>query len=552
MANEILSVNLRNKRLGNNASGGGGGGGGGASVPGAPTNVVALASYNDLQGNILSVSFTAPASNGGAAITSYTVTLSTGETKSGSSSPIVFVNTLSNGVARSATVKATNSAGAGASSSPSGSVTPIALLRSVAAQNRTYYIEESRTKLCTVDLRAVIIGSGAISDFAPMVHGWFQSYVTAMTNCSGAYTINEMSAYTGSNTPVPVTWGGQTSKVVNPGDTEVIADFITAAQLLGGGATEIPVNTTIWYKFRITLSSTAAGALCTGDLVSDIPGSQHAFYDPGATTLTNTSATIGAWTATGTALETGRPTGMVPQTVGHYVNGDPATFMAIGDSIIAASNHDEVVKTTGRGWFNNLMVDTNGIPISAMNTSVANDLIEKVYLNTKLHALSKYCRFAFDEIGTNSIAQQGTGNPAVLINYSKTMWANMKAASVGGNMPIIRTLLTPRSESSGPTKTINSAPNTQWGVGEKAAQMHALWATALSGGFINYLVVSNSVRQGTDPSDISFWLWKYNPAAVTNVYDTLMTTDGLHMKNLGTMAHVSDYRPLVTQLVNAA
>lgn len=513
-----------------------------ATVPGAPTIGTSTASYNDTQGNIFSVTFTPPASDGGATITSYTATLSTGETVTGVSSPLVFVNTLSNGVARTATVKATNGVGQGPASAASNSATPIALLRGVVAQNRTYYTEESRTKLCTADLRGVIVGSGAIKDFAPMVHGWYESYISNMTNCSGAYTINEMSVYSGANTPVAVTWSGATSKVINPGDTEIIADMITAAQLLGGGASEIPQGTTIWIKFRITLASTASGALCTGDLVSDFPGSQHAFYDPAATTLTNTSATQGAWTATGTALETGRPAGMVPQIVGHFVNGDPATFMAIGDSILASSNHDEVSKTTGRGWFANLMVKADSSVIASMNTSVANDFIEKVYLNTKLHALSKYNRYVIDEIGTNSIAQQGTGNPAVLINYSKTMWANLKSNSAGGACKIIRTLLTPRSETSGPSKVMNSAPNTGWGVGEKAAQMHALWATALAGGFIDYLIASSSVRGGTDPSAVEYWLW----AGGTG---TNLTTDGLHMKNAGVVAHVTDYRPLINSLL---
>ena len=69
------------------------------------------------------MSFSAPASNGGSAITSYTVTSSPGGlTVSGSSSPIV-VTGLTNGTTYTFAVKATNGVGSG-SSATSNAVTP--------------------------------------------------------------------------------------------------------------------------------------------------------------------------------------------------------------------------------------------------------------------------------------------------------------------------------------------------------------------------------------------------------------------------------------------
>ena len=91
------------------------------TVPGAPTLAQAIA------GNAsASVFFTAPASNGGSAITGYTVTSTPGGlTGSGSTSPI-SVTGLTNGTAYTFTVVATNAAGNGAASDPTGSVTPLA------------------------------------------------------------------------------------------------------------------------------------------------------------------------------------------------------------------------------------------------------------------------------------------------------------------------------------------------------------------------------------------------------------------------------------------
>jgi len=88
------------------------------TVPGAPTGVSATA------GNAqATVYFTAPASDGGSGITSFTVTSSSGLTATGNASPITFTG-LTNGTTYTFTVRANNVAGPGAVSA-SASVTPI-------------------------------------------------------------------------------------------------------------------------------------------------------------------------------------------------------------------------------------------------------------------------------------------------------------------------------------------------------------------------------------------------------------------------------------------
>jgi hypothetical protein len=91
------------------------------SAPGAPVGVAAGAGDGQA-----TVSFEAPASDGGSEITSYTVTSSPGGlTATGSASPIT-VTGLANGTIYTFTVTAINSAGRGPASSASNPVTPFA------------------------------------------------------------------------------------------------------------------------------------------------------------------------------------------------------------------------------------------------------------------------------------------------------------------------------------------------------------------------------------------------------------------------------------------
>ena len=93
-----------------------------ASVPGAP--VIGVATPGDAQAT---VAFTAPASNGGSPITSYTATSAPGLRSGICSAPCtsIVVAGLTNGTAYTFTVTATNALGTGAPSAPSNSATPV-------------------------------------------------------------------------------------------------------------------------------------------------------------------------------------------------------------------------------------------------------------------------------------------------------------------------------------------------------------------------------------------------------------------------------------------
>ena len=97
-----------------------------STVPGAPT--IGTATAGNAQATI---TFTAPISNGGTAITGYTVTSSPGsKSSSGTASPITITG-LANGTAYTFTVTAINAIGTSVASSASNSVTPTASVTTI-------------------------------------------------------------------------------------------------------------------------------------------------------------------------------------------------------------------------------------------------------------------------------------------------------------------------------------------------------------------------------------------------------------------------------------
>jgi len=96
---------------------------GGTTVAGAPTGVTVVAGDSEA-----TVSWTAPASNGGASILSYTVLASPGgatATTSDGTTLSITVTGLTNGTPYTFTVKATNSVGGSAASSASSATVPV-------------------------------------------------------------------------------------------------------------------------------------------------------------------------------------------------------------------------------------------------------------------------------------------------------------------------------------------------------------------------------------------------------------------------------------------
>lgn len=245
-----------------------------ATAPSAPT--VGTATAGDTQA---SISFSTPASDGGAAITGYTVTSNPGGfTGSGAGSPIT-VTGLTNGVAYTFTVTATNSAGTGSASAASNSATP------QAAQTITFHnpgaqnFSTSPTLSASATSSLAVAFSSSTTGVCTITAGGAATFVTA-----GTCTINADQAGGGAYLAAATVSQSFTVNVAVPGAPTGVS--ATAGNTQANVAFTAPAFT--------------GGAAITGYTVTSNPGG---FTATGATSpLTITGLTNGlAYTFTTTA-----------------------------------------------------------------------------------------------------------------------------------------------------------------------------------------------------------------------------------------------------------
>lgn len=176
-----------------------------AAVPGAPTIGSATAGDGEA-----TVSFSAPATNGGATITDYTVTSNPGGfTNTGSQSPISITG-LANGISYTFTVTATNNVGTGAASGASNAVTPAsALAAPVANAVLATVAANSSANPVTLEITGGTAASVTVAGAAS--HGTATASGTAITYTpTPGYSGTDSFAYTatnatGTSTPATVT-----------------------------------------------------------------------------------------------------------------------------------------------------------------------------------------------------------------------------------------------------------------------------------------------------------------------------------------------------------
>jgi uncharacterized protein (TIGR02145 family) len=237
-------------------------------LPDAPTSVIATAGYIQA-----SVAFSAPVSNGGSAITGYTVTSSPGSfTSTGASSPLV-VTGLTAGTAYTFTVVATNVAGNSVASAASTSVTPYTVPNAPTSVVATAgYIQASVaftspvsnggstiTSYTVTSTPGSFTSTGATSPLVVtgLTAGTAYTFTVVATNVAGN---SAASAASTSVTPYTVP-NAPTSVVAIPGNTQTSVSF-TAPVSNGGSA--ITGYTVTSSPGGLTKTGTSSPLLVTG------------------------------------------------------------------------------------------------------------------------------------------------------------------------------------------------------------------------------------------------------------------------------------------------
>lgn len=427
---------------------------------------------------------------------------------------------------------ATYRAGFGALPSAAAPVVP---LRVVTTQNRTFVGAENRAVTNAYVRWPIVIAANA-TDLVLSFNGWYQQGSGAgETSLANGYTVVEAAIENAGGTiSTPVRFGGGRSITINAGDNDIHSDAVLPAAF----GPQWAAGTQYWIKAKLQVPTTSGVLPYSDRAVSSVSGSQVAWYDPAATTVSSAD-TPGAFTSTGTAPGS-RANGPCPMVLGHPVVDGPS-FIGVGDSIMAitADAGANTSAVNGVGFFQRAMHDagtaTTNLRPSINMARVGAASTHYTGANTRWQAFAAYAKYAVTELGTNDIGTSSSTLPGVLEPDEAAIWSALRAKGV---QKIVRTKLIPRTSSTDAWATVaNQTPYPGFVTGGAAEQFNAWIDGKLADGTIDYVVAMSSTRDSAVPQK-----WPANGSANSQ------TSDGTHPVAAYHELMAGELRPVVGAL----
>ena len=509
-----------------------------ATAPGAPT--IGTATAGDAQA---SVSFSAPASNGGSAITGYTVTSNPGGITAGgngfTTSPITLSG-LSNGTAYTFTVTATNAVGTSTPSAASNSVTPKAnqiitfsnpgaqnfgttpTLSATASSGLPVSLSSATTGVCTITSGGTLtfITAGSCTINADQAGN---AATNAATTISQSFLVNAVApgapvigTATAGNTQASVSF----SAPVNTGGSSITGYTVTANP---GGATASGAASPLVvsglsngqaYTFTVTATNVAGTgpASAASNAVTPAAPQVITFANPGAQNF-GTTPTLSASASSGLAVSfSSATTGVCTIT-----SGGSLTFITAGTCTINANqagNAAWLAATTVSQTFNvNPVVP--GAP--TIGTATGGDTQASVGfsapVNTGGSSITGYTVTANPGGATAS----GAASPLVVSGLSNgqaytftvtaTNVAGTGPASAASNAvtpaaPQVITFANPGAQNFGTTSTLSASASSGLAVSFSSATPAV--CTITSGGLLGFASTGSCTIQADQPGNASY------------------------------------------------
>lgn len=358
------------------------------------------------------------------------------------------------------------------------------------------------------------IGSGDVSELRLSLFSFYISNGVGVVGCNG-YTVNSASIEM-NGVSVPITFAAVRSKVIGASASDVQSDVLLPSAF---GLTKFAQGSIGYLRLALTFANPTTDVSPGNGFSSSALGAFTYDYDPTKVTITNGVDGTGPITYTmtgggvnGTDIKS-NAFPMTPAILGKFVNGDLPVWLEIGDSGCFGTGDTGTTEGSlglARAMYPNPAAPSPAGALANWNLG-CNGGIAPDWANgspSLLNNYLKYFKYAIEEYGGNGFFTAA----------SHDIHTQLRAAGVRA---IIRTSLTPRTNSSDQWTTATQTQQSGWGAGN-GADTYEQSVKALVAPDLTYISYREALA---DPANAWIWYWNGTPF--------YMTPEGLHPSTLG-------------------